>query len=141
MKSFSLLFLGIMLVTGAPHKRSPSEECKLQRTILEEIIEHVKVMKRFKNSRILVKNVITPANCTCDNFRKAGKVLSEYEAEMLGLTEKNWLLPRTLTSYSKNTHCNVKTQITNFTDEVEFHQLLENIKLCAQEKYRDTSCD
>ncbi|KAI5100709.1 hypothetical protein C0J45_9695 [Silurus meridionalis] len=125
MKSFSLLFLGIVLVTGAPHKRSPSEECKLQRTILEEIIEHVKVMKRFK----------------CDNFRKAGKVLSEYEAEMLGLTEKNWLLPRTLTSYSKNTHCNVKTQITNFTDEVEFHQLLENIKLCAQEKYRDTSCD
>ncbi|KAI5626797.1 hypothetical protein C0J50_13295 [Silurus asotus] len=125
MKSFPLLFLGILLVTGAPHTRSPHQECMLQRRILEEIIQHVKVLTRTG----------------CDNFHKAGKVLSGYEAKSLGLTEKDWLLPRSLKSYSQNTHCNFKTQMANFTDEVEFPQLLENIKLCAQEKYKDTSCD
>ncbi|KAF4081016.1 hypothetical protein AMELA_G00155960 [Ameiurus melas] len=137
MKIFLLFLLTIVVAAAAPHVPSASDNCKLQHFLLAEILEHVKVLEGQdvnKSSWTYVENVITPEHCTLENFCKAGEVLSAYKAEELGLNDKDWLLPRSLVAYTRNTHCNVSSSL----DRVEFPQFLENIKLCCQKEYRKT---
>ncbi|KAK2834237.1 hypothetical protein Q7C36_014938 [Tachysurus vachellii] len=136
MKIFFLFLLSIVVVIATPIVPSRSDKCKDQYIILGEIIEHVNAIKGKQHLQILVDNVITPENCTHENFCKAGAVLSEYKAKQLSLEEKDWLLPRILVSYTRKTICNV----TAMTEKVEIHQLLHNIKQCAQKEYKK-QCD
>ncbi|KAI5100710.1 hypothetical protein C0J45_9696 [Silurus meridionalis] len=117
MKIISLLFLNLVVVIAAPHA-SASDEHKLQRVILEEIIHSVKD----------VKDILKAENM---NFCKAGNLLSVFKAEMLGLKENDWLLPRKLVAYTRKIHC----QEPASGDLITLHQLLDNIHQCAQKEY------
>ncbi|KAK2834238.1 hypothetical protein Q7C36_014939 [Tachysurus vachellii] len=128
------IFLLVLLISGyfCRGAESQAEECKIQSVLLKEIIEDVTEMKE-KQGSLLVDNVITPKHCTLQNFCKAAAVLSKYKAEQLGLKEKEWRLPRTLIAYTRKTTC----KVSPMAEQVEFHQLLLNIKHCAQKEFRD----
>ncbi|KAF7702340.1 hypothetical protein HF521_001623 [Silurus meridionalis] len=130
MKIISLLFLNLVVVIAAPHA-SASDEHKLQRVILEEIIHSVKDVKDILKAEIFVHKVISTEHCTNMNFCKAGNLLSVFKAEMLGLKENDWLLPRKLVAYTRKIHC----QEPASGDLITLHQLLDNIHQCAQKEY------
>ncbi|KAG7324447.1 hypothetical protein KOW79_012463 [Hemibagrus wyckioides] len=133
MKIFLLFLLTILVPTATPHVLSKLDKCKDQYILLGEIIEHVNGLKGKQYSQIYVDNVITSEHCAYENFCKAGIVLSKYKAEELGLEDKDWLLPRALVAYTRKTICDVKA----VTEKVELHQLLHNIKQCAQTEYKN----
>ncbi|KAF5904891.1 Uncharacterized protein DAT39_005369 [Clarias magur] len=113
MKIFLLSFLTFMVVNAA----HDAYESKLQKLVLREIIDSIKVMKDSLATEIYVQKVITTDHCTPKNFCRAGNILSAYKAQELGLKEKDWLLPRQLVAYTRDIYCKVPTsedQLENF---------------------------
>ncbi|KAF7702339.1 hypothetical protein HF521_001622 [Silurus meridionalis] len=51
--------------------------------------------------RMTEKDVILDFQCTDESFCKAGKVLSAFTAEELGLKKEDWQLPRILAAYNR----------------------------------------
>lgn len=52
MKTFLLFLLTIVVVTSAPYVLSASDECKLQRLLLQEIIEHVNDIRKKEVKKV-----------------------------------------------------------------------------------------
>ncbi|KAL7868266.1 hypothetical protein SRHO_G00096500 [Serrasalmus rhombeus] len=134
MKTFSLFLLTIVAVTAAPPTPSPSDEQRVQRVILKEIMQSVKYLNASLNNtvkKIFVQEAITTRHCTLENFCKAGKALEKLKAEDLGLPEKDWLLPRSLVAYTRNIQC----KYPESQRRAELQDILHHIKNCAQMTY------
>ncbi|KAI4882377.1 hypothetical protein NFI96_033735 [Prochilodus magdalenae] len=129
MKTCSLFLLTVMVVTAA--LAAPLSPHNSQDHLLKEIIHDVHnldLILKDKAKTIFVPEVISKYTCTPQNLFQAGKILQAYEAKRLGLHEKDWLLPRRLVTYTGDTQPEDVAQ----KDEVPLHQLLMNIKICAQ---------